>query len=222
MVLFDGNNIVFDLVVFFVVGRLYEDSSPSVDTLGWLLPSIGTAILQSYLASNSDSLHHSITAHDMHCSWSWQFWVLILCGALPAIVLLVGAHLYHAATQHAILQKILELGLAATIFFIPYASSSFFHLHHWYYALVLGMHSNAHDRWWSRLTQCICFGIYINGIAIFGRDPIMTCAVTYYQSHNQECPYLPQDSNQSWDAVLRTTTQSLSLDWRNCDVERMS
>ena len=39
------------------------------------------------------------------------------------------------------------------------------------------------------------FGIYVNGVAIFGRDPIMTCAVTLYQSQNQECAYVVDYEN---------------------------
>jgi len=220
MILFDSNNIIFDVVVFFVIGRFYEDTCPSVDTLRWILPSIGTALLQSYLASNSTSLHHSITLHDMYCFWSWQFWVLIICGAIPVLVLLVMAHLVHAAKKRATLQKILEFVLAVVIFFLPYTGSysSFFHLHHWYYALVLGMHANAHDQWWSRITQCICFGIYINGVAIYGRDPVMTCALTQYQSHAQQCPYLTHDnSNTSWDTVFQTALSSKAQHWQNCE-----
>ncbi len=209
MILYDGNHVALDIIVFFVVGRLYETSS--VDCLGWAVPSIGAALALSFFASNANSLHHSITAYEIHCTWTWQFWVLILCGACPTIIGLIFAHLVHAARQQTIFQKLLELLLGFSIFLFPYCTNSFFHLHHWYYAWVLGMHANA-NTWWSRLTMSMMWGIYLNGIAIFGRDPIMNCAVTLYQSQNQQCPFLV-DSNFSL-TVLESS--SPSLDWRSC------
>lgn len=210
MVLFDGNHIVLDMVVFFVVGRLYE--TPSIDSFSWMVPSIGAAITLSLLASNSDSLHHSLTAYEMHCTWTWQFWAVLIFGALPTIVGLVVAHLVYAARRQSVLQKLLELALGFSIFLMPYASNSFFHLHHWYYAWTLGMHANANN-WWSRLTMCMMWGIYLNGIAMFGRDPVMTCAVTLYQSQNQQCPFL---IDQSITLEALAETSAASLDWRNC------
>ena len=210
MILYDGNHIALDIIVFFVVGRLYEETSV-VDTLGWVLPSIGSAVALSWVASTSDALHHSITAYEIHCTWTWQFWLLILCGALPTIIILVVAHLLHAARQKAVFQKLLELFLGFAIFVLPYCTNSFFHLHHWYYAWVLGMHANA-NTWWSRLTMSIMWGIYLNGIAMFGRDPVMTCAVTLYQSQNQQCPFLVDPDF----TLQKLEVSSVDLDWRNC------
>jgi len=105
------------------------------------------------------------------------------------------------------------------IFVVPFVGNQFFHLHHWYYSWIVGMHCNLYSSWtglnnnrddtdnninnnnnsrpvssnccwWSRLCMSIFWGIYINGIGIFGRDPTMTCAVTLYQSQNQQCPYI--------------------------------
>jgi hypothetical protein len=60
------------------------------------------------------------------------------------------------------------------------------------------MHANLHV-WWSRLTMSLLWGIYINGIAVFGRDPILTCAVSLYQSQSrQECPYVIGNYTQDW------------------------
>lgn len=222
----DGPHIALDLVAFFVVGRLYREEAPSVDTLAWVLPSIAAALIQSVLATHSTSLHHSITPYEMMCTWSWQFWVLILGGVLPTIILLGGAHLAHAWRSRIFFQKVLELTLSVLVFLVPYAQNSFFHLHHWYYALVLGMHANAHTVWWSsRGTMCILFGIYVNGIAIYGRDPILTCGVTLYQSQNQQCPYLSEDfqeasssSSSSWEALLLASggSSSPSQNWNDC------
>ena len=214
MILFDGNHIVLDVVVFFVVGRLYE--TPSVDSLSWIVPSIGGAITLSLVASNSESLHHSLTAYEMHCTWTWQFWAVLLLGALPTIAGLVVAHLVYAARQQSMLQKLLELVLGFSIFLLPYASTPFFHLHHWYYAWCLGMHANANN-WWSRLTMSLMWGIYLNGIAIFGRDPIMTCAVTVYQAQNQQCLFLLNENCGLKDLAMSSSMIASSRDWSpNC------
>ena len=220
MILFDGNHIALDLMVFFVVGRLYESSIPTaVDSWAWIVPSVGSALAQSWIASHSNSLHHSITAYEMHCTWTWQFRALLMLGALPTIVALVTMHLVYAARQKALLQKLLELLCSFLIFLAPYLSNPFFHLHHWYYAWILGMHANLHSVWWSRWTMKLLFGIYLNGIAIFGRDPIMSCAVTLYQSQNQHCPYLETTKNgtgsmnYTLELLLSTSTQQ---DWHNC------
>ena len=87
----------------------------------------------------------------------------------------------------------------------------FLHLHHWYYAWILGMHANL-NVWWSRLTMAFFWGIYINGIAIFGRDPIMTCAITLYQSQNQLCPYTPS----SEEYTLETLFGAIASDPQDC------
>ena len=109
---------------------------------------------------------------------------------LPAIVgLWIGPHVCYAYQQGCLGPKCCELALSVLVFLVPYGGHAFFHLHHWYSAWVFGMHFN-HDTWWSRLTMSILWGVYLNGIAFFGRDPILTCAVTLYQSQNQECPYL--------------------------------
>jgi uncharacterized protein (DUF697 family) len=209
MVLYDGNHIVLDIVVFFCVGRLYQQDS--VDSLAWTLPVLGSAIALSSGATNLPALHHSITSYEMHCLWGWQMWALIALGALPLFGGVVGAHFVYAFRQGLGMRKLVELVLSLMIFLMPYASSSFFHLHHWYYAWLFGMHANL-NIWWSRLTMGILWGIYINGIAIFGRDPIMTCAVTLYQSQNQQCPYV--DSSE--DYTLEALSANFATDWLNC------
>jgi hypothetical protein len=214
MVLYDGNHIVLDIVVFFVVGRLHQQAS--IDTVMWTLPALFSAVALSSGASNLPALHHSLTSYEIHCTWGWQMWALVFLGAVPLIGGLVGAHFVYAIRQGFGTRKLVELVLSLTLFLAPYASSDFFHLHHWYYAWILGMHANL-DVWWSRLTMGILWGIYINGIAIFGRDPVMTCAVTLYQSQNQQCPYLVSENY-----TLEVLSTSTSTSWHhNCSLAAM-
>lgn len=115
----------------------------------------------------------------------------------------------------------MELMLILVVFLVPYMGNSFFHLHHWYYAWLFGMHANL-DVWWSRLTMSLLWGVYVNGVAIFGRDPIMTCAVTLYQSQNQQCPYLMEQAITAGEMgdgesnyTLATMAHDLGNDWQD-------
>ena len=52
------------------------------------------------------------------------------------------------------------------------------------------MHCNV-DVWWSRATMAWCWGQYINGIAVYGRDPTLTCAYAFFVSLSDGiCSYL--------------------------------
>jgi hypothetical protein len=194
MALFDSNLIVLDLMVFFVVGRLYEQEA--VDTLEFVLPTLWSALTQSYLATHVRSLQHSVTRADMACGWTWQMWTLATLGVLPLLLILGGAHVLASIQRGIAMRKGIEALATIAVFLLPYvfSGSAFFHLHHWYYGWLVAMHCNI-DVWWSRLARSVFFGLYINGVAIFGRDPIMTCAVTLYQSQNQACPYIEAYEN---------------------------
>jgi hypothetical protein len=190
MILYDGNHIALDLIVFFFVGRLYEQDD--VDTCIWSGPVILSALIQSWAATHLESLRHSITPKEIHCDWGGGMWLLIIVASL-LLVVIVAAHAFEAIRQGIGVRKLVELVLMLVVFLVPYTGNTFFHLHHWYYAWLFGMHFNL-DVWWSRLIMSIMVGVYVNGIAIFGRDPIMTCAVSLYQSQNQQCPYLMNDA----------------------------
>ena len=36
--------------------------------------------------------------------------------------------------------------------------------------------------WWSRATQAWFIGGYLNGIAVYGRDPVLACADVYFRA----------------------------------------
>ena len=199
---------VLDIFVFFFVGRLHQQAS--VDSLAWTLPAFGSAIVLSFFAS-IPAFQHSITPYEINCSWSWQMWAAITLGVLPLFGGLIAVHFIYAFRHGIGSRKLVELFLSILIFLVPYASSHFLHLHHWYYAWILGMHANL-NVWWSRLTMAFFWGIYINGIAIFGRDPIMTCAITLYQSQNQLCPYTPS----SEEYTLETLFGAIASDPQDC------
>jgi hypothetical protein len=92
---------------------------------------------------------------------------------------------------------------------------------------LFGMHANI-DTWWSRATMAYFFGMYVNGIAVYGRDPLLTCEYARFVSEDQRCPS-SHDSDRlkdfstisfdvAWD-LLSTGIYGDNLqpsDWKNC------
>jgi hypothetical protein len=89
------------------------------------------------------------------------------------------------------------------------------------------MHANI-DVWWSRATMAYFFGMYINGIAVYGRDPLLTCEYARFVSKDQGCPEPFVDRIDTiWNADTPTSFLHTILfgfadddlhpsDWRNC------
>ena len=192
MAAYDGTAIAADAVVFFVVARLHE--APAVDTLAEVVPLLVTAIGQSWGHTHLRSLQHSITPYDIRCNWSGPMYLLIgICGSL--LLALLVAHCREVGRRRRTLRALLELAGTALVFAVPLAAAgeprAFVHVHHWYWAWFLGMHCNLHGTRWSAPARSALWGIYVNGVAVFGRDPVLGCAESLYRSRSQACPYLP-------------------------------
>ncbi|OEU18243.1 hypothetical protein FRACYDRAFT_183513 [Fragilariopsis cylindrus CCMP1102] len=239
MIMYDSKDISLDILSFYIVGRLYNQHS--IDTMEFIVPTLGVSIFQSWGASHLTNLVHSITPQEMKCDWGSSMYILIFGVCLPFLLLIVGFHIYESKRQQISLQKLMEFTLTLLIFLFPYIGNQFFHLHHWYYGWMFGMHCNvsgflrgvsnsrnyssssqhtsySNDIWWSRLCMSLFWGIYINGISIFGRDPIMTCDITLYQSQNQFCPYITLVSKNSkiqhdddYNVTTTTTTTGIGI-----------
>ncbi|KAG7370612.1 hypothetical protein IV203_019182 [Nitzschia inconspicua] len=214
MVLYDSNLIILDWTVLFVMGRMYQQAA--VDTLEFVLPVLISAILQSVLATHVSSLQHSVTPAEVACEWTWQMWVLVLLGVIPLILLIGGAHVWTAYRRGMAIQKTIELMATFVVFLAPYMGSAFFHLHHWYYGWLVALHCNV-DTWWSRLSRNVFFGVYVNGVAIFGRDPIMTCALSLYQSQNQGCVYIAEYVNYTLPQLAHDSGMDVIAAEGGCD-----
>jgi hypothetical protein len=214
---FDGNLIVMDSVVFFLVGRLWKQRG--IDRLGWILPVI---LSNAYFESQNffPWLQHSVTLFQMHCVWPWKLWVFVII-LIPTIGSLVLCHVVRAYRKRILLMKLVELSICAFLFVAPLAPSDYFHLHHWFAGWLLGMHCNF-DVWWSRFAMAWCWGMYINGIAVYGRDPVLTCEYAYFLSLDQKCPYtqcyleaLKEQAEHPHNAT-HTVHEMAPSDWRNC------
>ena len=221
--LYDGNSILLDCIVFFSVGRLYSQKR-SVDHALWMLiafvGSMYTSILPKF-----DFLKHSVTLFEMHCVWPWQLWVFVAGFVMPACTLTVILHLVHAYRQGDLTRKLLELSLSLVLFLTPQAASGSFEFHHWFAGLLLGMHAN-YDTWFSRATMSWCWGQYMNGIAVWGRDPTLTCAYAQYISRRQGCTaewgasddggMLAGDESDCWAPMNYAFPNNDPPDWRHC------
>ena len=127
ILVFEGNLIVSDCIVFFLVGRLWRQRG--VDHLAWILPLL---LCNVYFESQQffSWLRHSVTLYEMHCIWPWQLWTFVAI-LIPSIVMLVLLHVLRAYQKRILVMKIKELGLCAIFFVLPFAGSSYFHFHHW-------------------------------------------------------------------------------------------
>jgi hypothetical protein len=110
----------------------------------------------------------------MHCKWPWQLWIFTIL-VIPLLASVAYLHFQYAWRKRLVVQKCVEVIFCNTFLLFPLVTSSYFHLHHWFAGFLVGMHLN-YDVWWSRAAMAWCWGCYINGIAVYGRDPVLTCA----------------------------------------------
>jgi hypothetical protein len=213
---YESKDIVVDCIVFFVIGRMWQSSG--IDHLVW----IGVMLLGNLYASllpQFEFLQHSLTLFELHCAWPWQLWLFSMV-AIVVVASAVVLHVQYAIQHERWTRTCLEWILASALFLVPYAWSDYMHLHHWFVGWFIGMHCNL-NTWWSRASMAWCWGLYVNGIAAYGRDPVLTCGYSYWLSRHMGCPYL--------DCYLWNTEHSppnethfrpmLAPDWRNCSAD---
>jgi hypothetical protein len=72
------------------------------------------------------------------------------------------------------------------------------------------------------------WGAYINGIAVYGRDPVLTCEYAYFLTVDQACPYVncyieglanPPNATNPDDTNKTAVKSMIPPDWRNCSVD---
>ncbi|KAL3919277.1 MAG: hypothetical protein SGILL_003834, partial [Bacillariaceae sp.] len=217
---FDGELMVRDMVVFFLVGRMWRQQG--VDHLAF----VGTALAANVYFEMQNFipfLQHSVTLYQMHCIWPWTLWVFVLV-LIPSIGALVAAHVIRAYRKRVLVMKLAEITLCFFFFVAPLLPSNYFHLHHWYAGWLLGMHANF-DVWWSRFAMAWCWGMYINGIAVYGRDPVLTCEYAYFLTIDNHCPYVNcylealEEMKKHPQNHTEHVVEMVPIDWMNCSAE---
>lgn len=185
--LYDLHSVMLDTIVFFIVGRLFSSDRPGIDQLMYILPLLFGTIYPSW-TNTWGFLRHSVSMYEIMCRWPATLFEYVL-GVAALDIYIIYLHLRDALARGVILSKTIELLLSIILFIAPMAGNPSFHLHHWFAAWLLGMHANSKD-WWSRGTQAFLWGMYINGIAVYGRDPILGCAYSYYTSTSNFCNFM--------------------------------
>ncbi|KAG7340170.1 hypothetical protein IV203_037252 [Nitzschia inconspicua] len=222
ILVYEGDAIIRDCIVFYVVGRLWQKNG--VDSCDWILWMV---LANVYFECQPffPWMGHSVTLYEMHCLWPWQLWAFVAF-VVPLFLTIVVAHLIKAFRQGLLWIKIGEFGICLCLFLGPVLPSPYFHFHHWFAGWIFGMHANSDD-WWSRATMAYFHGMYVNGIAVYGRDPLLTCDYARFMAEDQRCPAVSgysavgSDLNApfSWWNALRFDLSDDNLqpsDWRNC------
>lgn len=215
---YEGNLIITDTLFFFVIGRLFRQKG--VDHLAWLGWCTAANLYSSYI-TDFTMFQHAFTPYEMHCKWPWQLWIFCLL-VIPVIATMAILHLQRAWRERIVVQKCLEMSFCLLFLLAPLVTSTYFHLHHWFAGFLVGMHLNF-DVWWSRAAMAWCWGCYINGIAVYGRDPVLTCAYAYFMSVTQRCPFVEcyvqalADPDHTFHNV--SVAPMVPPDWRNCSAD---
>jgi hypothetical protein len=244
---YNGNLITSDCIVFFLVGRLWKQRG--IDHLAWI-GMVLLANLYFESQQYVSFLQHSLTLYEMSCGmsyifcgsyltifqacqeylttstcfsfslvWPWQLWVFFAV-VLPVCISVVIFHILRAYRTRVWVMKLVEVSVALLFYFAPLVGSPYFHAHHWYVGWLVGMHCNF-DVWWSRACMAFLWGSYINGIAVYGRDPVLTCKYAYFLTVDQNCPYV----NCFLEALANSPTATHDTppmnpsDWRNCSAD---
>ena len=69
---------------------------------------------------------------------------------------------------------------------------------------------------WSQLAMAWCWGMYVNGIAVYGRDPVLTCEYAYFLTLDNRCPYISCYLEGLKDVNNTKIKEMVPVDWRNC------
>jgi hypothetical protein len=212
---YDVNEVVLDLLFLFVAGGMH--ARPAADELGFAAIAACNAFLMSVL-NEIPALQHSFSLFEMHCRWTFGTWAILGCFAcVSGRVLLL--HYRFLASQPALLRRALVQLLAMFILFWgPHLTDGDFHIHHWFYSWFVACQCSF-TPWWSRATQAWFLGGYLNGIAIYGRDPILVCEAAFYRAMpgNGNCKFLEVASS----CVLPGTNETIHVveppvDWWAC------
>jgi len=167
--------------VFYFVGRLHNRRG--VDCLNWMLPLLTGCWLMSWFTTQA-ALSVSFSASSIESQWTSQTYMVL--GVMGMGVLLgVQSHVYFMFTDGLLGERVVAAGLGFGIAFGAKVSAGF-HAHHWWLALVGGMHVNLRYSWSFGL-QALLFGFYLNGLAVWGRDQVLGCEQAEFESKQQGC-----------------------------------
>ena len=220
---FDFGPLVLDCVMFAMVGRLYQRKG--VDRLPFIIPAMASCVYGSW-SSEIWFLRNSLTLYNMACTWPWQLWLYAAIVSL-GISTALGLHIRASIRDSSFVYRLVEMIVISFVFLTPVVKHPSFHLHHYYTFWLLGMHFNREEAW-SQFVMAIAWGQYVNGIACWGRDSILTCAYSEHVAVGNycvsNCDSIQQSMNVTIDAASSLEIDRVTLstspfigDWRQCN-----
>lgn len=184
---YDVNEVLLDLLFMFIAGRLY--AQPAIDELGFAAIAACNAFMMSVL-NEIPALQHSFSLYEIHCRWTLGTYAFVALFASIFMQMLRLHYRYLKSSQPVVLKRaLLQLVVMFVLFWCPHLADSDFHIHHWFYSWFVACQCNF-TPWWSRATQAWFLGGYINGIAVYGRDPILVCEAAFYRASSANCKFM--------------------------------
>ena len=218
---YDIHVVLLDLLSFFVVGRLHDPSCRGIDSIFPWGVMVALGAVYPSIANDFDFLRHSVSMYDIHCGWPAILFVyafFLSAVSFAFVVALVRSH----RRRMVLRSRMVEVVALFCLFILPYATlaGDSFHLHHWFIMWWLGMQSNAPELW-SRSFQAYALGSYINGIAVYGRDPILECEHAFYSSTSQHCSFMQcyESEHETGGDHETEYKEFITADWRLCNAE---
>jgi hypothetical protein len=164
----DFSQIVTDCLAFSMAGRVFEKKG--IDRLEIIVPIWFSCVYTSW-TNQISYLQYHISINNIMNEWPWQM-ILYAMLCVSLFLMILALHLSKAILDRSYLWRAIE-SVAILITFVAIKIDNYtFHLHHYYYAWILGIFFNRQD-WWSELSMALCWGIYCNGVATYGRDPVV-------------------------------------------------
>lgn len=207
--------VVLDITMFFLIGRMPKRKG--FDRLvPCIIPMLIGMIYPSWSEANLWFLRHSFSTYEIICTWPWQLYIYCIVVATLSFML-VKIHVRGQLRDGKLVSNLVEILLSILVFIVPIMSHPNFHLHHYYVARIIGMHLNSSDRM-SQAAQAFFWGQFVNGIAAWGRDPVLTCAYAYYVSTDINCSYMScyLDTSNATNNNSTSYKPFVQPDWHNC------
>lgn len=214
---FDMHKVALDLMFLFVVGRLGPRSELPLDSALFIAALWSGALVPSLL-NEFHFMRVSISMYTIFCKWTSQTYIMVgfLLLIAAAIVALHLRHLCWRLPRKERVRFLIELLVVFLIFVFPRVRDPAFHAHHWFTFWVLALVCRFQTTW-SRATQAFLLGVYANGIAVYGRDPVFACKTAFHIATDLRCPWLlactwpsPGHSNGTVHPRYKPP------DWQNC------
>lgn len=213
---FDMHKVALDLMFLFVVGRLGPRAVLPLDS-AFFVAALWLGALVPSLLNELHFMRVSISMYTIFCRWKAQTFVTVGLVLLIAAAI-VALHVHHLCRRTPRAERVrfvLELLVVLSIFVLPRVRDPAFHAHHWFTFWVLALVCRFQTTW-SRATQAFLLGVYANGIAVYGRDPVFACKTAFHIALDLRCPWLLACT---WPAPSNGThphPQYRPPDWRSC------